>query len=203
MAEIRMDISMQQNDTHEKNEHAAKEYTVLQVASNLAVVCIVSGLIIALTYFITAPVAAQKSELLTQQAMQRLVTSADSFEAVDNKEEWFAAKQGNEVVAYIVPSSIKGYGGEISMLVAVSTGGTVIDYQILTANETPGLGDNASKKPFRSQFEGKFSEQLLVTKDKANTTNIQAMTGATITSKAVTTAVKEAQDEVNAFVGGA
>ena len=43
------------------------------------------------------------------------------------------------------------------MLVAVTTDGKVIDYNILSANETPGLGDNAAKEPFRSQFKDKES----------------------------------------------
>ena len=46
------------------------------------------------------------------------------------------------------------------MLVAVTSDGKVIDYTILSANETPGLGDNAAKEPFRSQFKGKQAEAL-------------------------------------------
>ena len=88
------------------------------------------------------------------------------------------------------------------MLVAVNKDGKVIDYSILEHNETPGLGDNASKPAFRSQFRDKTSEQLVVVKDKAKVDNIQAMTGATISSRAVTKAVKGAVDEVVAFTGG-
>ena len=88
------------------------------------------------------------------------------------------------------------------MLVAVTADGKVIDYSILEHNETPGLGDNASKPAFRSQFKDKSSEQLVVVKDKSKAENIQAMTGATISSRAVTKAVKGAVDEVVAFTGG-
>ena len=88
------------------------------------------------------------------------------------------------------------------MLVAVTTDGKVIDYNILTSNETPGLGDNAAKEPFRSQFKGKQAEDLTVVKDPSNKEDIQAMTGATISSKAVTKAVKEAVEEVVQFTGG-
>ena len=82
------------------------------------------------------------------------------------------------------------------MLVAVSPDGKVIDYNILSANETPGLGDNAAKEPFKSQFKDKTAEALTVVKDPSNKENIQAMTGATISSKAVTKGVKEAVEEV-------
>ena len=63
-------------------------------------------------------------------------------------------------------------------------------------------GDNASKPAFRDQFKGKGSEQLVVVKDKSKVDNIQAMTGATISSRAVTKAVKGSVDEVVAFTGG-
>lgn len=202
MAEIRMDVGMHPEESHSSQVHTNKEYTILQVALNLATVCVISGIIIAVTYFITAPIAAQKSEMMEKEAMQSLVTNADEFTEIADKPDWFEAKKAGEVVAYIVPAKTKGYGGEISMLVAVSVDKTIINYQILSANETPGLGDNASKEPFRNQFVGKISNQLVVTKDPSNTDQIQAMTGATITSTAVTNAVKTAEDEVNAFVGG-
>jgi electron transport complex protein RnfG len=182
--------------------HVNKEYSILQVALNLAATCIISGLIIAVTYFITSPIAAQKNAMLKQQAMQDLIKNADSFKPVPNKSEWFAAEKAGKVIGYIVPSETKGYGGEIDMLVAVSTNGAVIDYNILTSNETPGLGSNASKDYFRDRFKGKKSDALKVVKDPSNNVNIQAMTGATITSTAVTKGVKAAVDQVDAFVGG-
>jgi electron transport complex protein RnfG len=182
--------------------HANKEYTIFQVALNLAAACLISGAIIAITYFITAPTAVKKSEMLKQQAMKDLVKDADNFKPVPDKAEWFAAEKSGKVIAYVVPSDTKGYGGEIKMLVAVSNEGKVIDYDILSANETPGLGDNASKDFFRSRLKGKTSEALVVVKDPANKENVQAMTGATISSAAVTKGVKEAVEEVKAYAGG-
>jgi len=183
-------------------EHANKEYSILQITLNLTGACLISGLIIAATYFITAPIATQKNAMLKEQAMKDLVVNADSFKTVPKKAQWYAAEKKGKVIAYIVPSETKGYGGKIEMLVAVSNNGKVIDYNILTANETPGLGSNASKDSFRERFKGKKSEALKVVKDPSNKINIQAMTGATITSTAVTKGVKEAVDEVDEFVGG-
>jgi electron transport complex, RnfABCDGE type, G subunit len=182
--------------------HKEKNYSILQIAMNLAAACFISGIIIAVTYFITAPTAVKKNELLKQQAMKNLVQEADTFKAISGKDQWFEAEKGGKVIAYILPSESKGYGGTIKMLVAVSPDGKVIDYNILELNETPGLGDNATKEPFRKQFKGKTSEALKVVKDKSNTENIQAMTGATISSNAVTKGVKEAVDQVVQFAGG-
>jgi electron transport complex protein RnfG len=183
-------------------EHVEKEYTIFQVAMNLTAACFISGLIIAGVYFVTHPIAVQKSKQLEVQSMQTLVNDADKFEKVPNKTDWYAAQKGGKTIAYIVPSETKGYGGTIKMLVAVTSDGKVIDYNIQSANETPGLGDNASKEPFRKQFKDKTSEDLEVVKDPSNTKNIQAMTGATISSRAVTKGVKEAVDEVKKLEGG-
>jgi len=183
-------------------KQTTKKYSVLQIALNLTATCFISGLVIAVTYYITAPIAVQKAAIEKTNTMKELVTDADSFKAVDGKAEWFTADKGGKVIAYVIPGETKGYGGAIKMLVAVTTAGKVINYAVITANETPGLGDNASKKPFESKFQGKSSADLVVTKDPSNTKNIQAMTGATITSKAVTKGVKAAVDEVVQFVGG-
>ncbi|WP_459480191.1 RnfABCDGE type electron transport complex subunit G [Clostridium saccharoperbutylacetonicum] len=185
------------------NEHTIKkEYSIFEIAINLVITCLVSGLIIGLVYYVTAPIAAEKREVSKQESMKALVSDADSFKSVSGKADWFTAEKAGKVVAYVVPGESKGYGGEIKMLVAIKPSGEVIDYKILAHNETPGLGDNASKEPFRSQFKGKKEQNLTVTKDASDKEDIQAMTGATISSKAVTLAVKNAVHEVTEFAGG-
>ena len=181
---------------------ADNEHSIFKIASNLAMACFISGVVIGSVYYVTATVAAQKSEMMKQESMKALVSDAESFQPVDGHEGWFAAMKGGKAEAYIVPSETKGYGGKIKMLVAVTAEGKVIDFNILEHNETPGLGDNAQKPAFRGQFAGKGSEHLTVVKDKGNKDDIQAMTGATISSRAVTKGVKQAVDEVTAFTGG-
>ena len=87
------------------------------------------------------------------------------------------------------------------MLTAVSMDGTVIDYTVLEANETPGLGDRGAKSPFKDQFKGKKAANLEVTKNASEKDKIQAMTGATISSRAFTKGVKEAVEKA-AQLGG-
>jgi electron transport complex protein RnfG len=188
--------------SEQHTEHVEKEYTMFQVAMNLTAACFISGLIIAGVYFFTHPIAVEKSKQLEIESMQTLVQNANNFKKIPNKTNYYEAQKDGKTIAYVVPSETKGYGGTIKMLVAVTKDGKVIDYSIQSANETPGLGDNASKEPFRKQFKDKTSENLEVVKDPSNTKNIQAMTGATISSKAVTKAVKQAVDEVKTLEGG-
>jgi len=180
----------------------ANEHSIVKIASNLAMACFVSGLVIGAVYYVTAPVAAQKAEEMKQESMRSLVAEADDFKEIPGEEGCFAAEKGGQTVAYIIPSESKGYGGKIKLLVAVDTAGKVLDFNILEHNETPGLGDNAQKPAFRSQFAGKGSELLEVTKDPANKENIQAMTGATISSRAVTKGVREAAEKAVALAKG-
>jgi electron transport complex protein RnfG len=179
---------------------AEKEYTIPQIAANLICTCLISGVILAVTYYFTNPIAIEKNKMLEKQAMQSLAPSAADFEAIDGHDGWFAAKNGAEVVAYVIPAENKGYGGTIRMLVAVSADGRVIDYSILASNETPGLGDGAAKDYFRDRIKGKTADALVVVKDPSNTVNVDALTGATITSRAVTEGVRKAAEEVNGFV---
>jgi electron transport complex protein RnfG len=186
----------------EKNVNHEKQYSIFQITINLTIACFISGAIIAATYFITAPVAVKTAAGIKTDAMKSLVVGAQKFTPVKNKAEWFTAEKDGKVVAYVVPASSKGYGGPISMLVSVTPQGKVVDFAILDSNETPGLGQNADKEPFKGQFKGKGTKDLVVVKDKTKVNNIQAMTGATISSKAVTKGIKEAVQQVSQFVGG-
>lgn len=176
--------------------------SIFKIALNLTITCIISGLIIATAYFFTHDIAVQKAEELKTIALESLVTDADEYTEIEGKDDWYTASADGEILAYIVPAESKGYGGTIELLVAVSPEGTVVNYTITDANETPGLGDKASKSPFIDQFPGKTSEQLVVTKDSTNTENIVAISGATISSRAVTLGVKTAVDEVNEYLEG-
>jgi len=172
-----------------------EESSLFKIAVNLAITCFLSGAVIAGTYSITAPVAAQESIKQKEKAMQELVPGAQSFKPVPGKPDWYAAMKDGKIAAYVVPAESKGYGGAIKMVAAVSPDGKAIDYKILSHNETPGLGDGATKPSFRKQFAGKSSEDLVVVKTPTDK-NIQALTGATITSRAVTSGIKKAVEEV-------
>jgi electron transport complex protein RnfG len=182
--------------------HAEKKSGIFRIAINLAITCLIAGVILAAAYFITHPIAVEKAKMLKDLSMQALVPEADTFSPVEGHEDMYEATSNGTVRAYVVSAESKGYGGTISMLVAVTPDGKIIDFNIQTSNETPGLGSKAAEPDFKNQFPGKTSEALIVTKDQANTENIQAMTGATITSKAVTKGVKEAVDMVIAYTGG-
>ncbi len=183
-------------------EHTENNDSILKIVLNLTAACIISGIIIAIVYFLTADIAKQKQVELNNLALKSLVTEADQYTPVEGKTGWYTASQNGKLIAYVVPAESKGYGGTIKLLVAIGPDNKVIKYTILDAKETPGLGDKASKPQFADQFAGKTSSNLVVTKDAGNKDNIQAISGATITSRAVTLGVKNAVDEVSNFTKG-
>lgn len=176
--------------------------SIVKIALNLASACIISGFIIATVYFLTNDIAIAKQAELKNLALKSLVSEADQYTPIEGKTGWYTATRGGETIAYVVPAESKGYGGSIKLLVAIGPDNKVIKYSILESKETPGLGDKAAKEPFTGQFTGKTSEHLIVTKDASNKEDIQAISGATITSRAVTLAVKNAVDEVSSFTKG-
>ena len=172
--------------------------SIFKIAVNLAITCFISGVIIAGTYAITEPAAAAQRVKAKNDAMKELVKDAESFKAIDSREGWYEALNAGKVIAYVVPASGKGYAGTIEMLAAVTPEGKAIDFKVLKHGETPGLGDKMVEPKFRKQFDGKKANDLEVVKVPTDK-NIQSLTGATITSRAVTKGVKEAVEAVAAY----
>lgn len=183
---------------HEAHAHDDKNNSIFRIAMNLAVTCFVSGVILAGAYAVTEPVAAEQRVKAKNDAMKALVKDADTFKPIDGKEGWHAAIKGGQVVAYVVPAQSKGYGGNIDMLAAVTPEGKVMDFKVLKHNETPGLGDKMVEPKFRQQFANKDAKDMEVVKVPTDK-NIQALTGATITSRAVTKGIREAVEGVAVY----
>ncbi len=185
--------------SHDAHGHDDKNNGIFKITLSLALTCFISGVIIAGAYAITEPVAEQQRVKAKNDAMKDLVKDAESFKAVDGKDGWFQAIKGGKVIAYVVPASGKGYAGKIEMLAGVTTEGKAIDFKVLKHAETPGLGDKMVGDKFRKQFANKDPKDMEVVKVPTDK-NIQALTGATITTRAVTTGMRDAVEAVAAYV---
>lgn len=119
-----------------------------------------------------------------------------TFDVNDGEQTWtfhVARKGGRYVGAAFVASSKKGYGGEISLMIGVTAEGRVRKIRILSQQETPGLGTKVTEAPFASQFDDRSITGTVwaVRKDHGD---IDAVTGATISSRAVLEAVRAGLD---------
>lgn len=102
-------------------------------------------------------------------------------------------KDGNDLGLAVTVTNSDGYGGDIKLIVGYSVNGMIMGISFLEINETVGLGMEANTKEFRDQFVGK--ELQLITYSKTGATSsseIDAISGATITTSAVVNAVNAA-----------
>ncbi len=116
-----------------------------------------------------------------------------SYTDVQLMEARTASVDGSQA-GYVVKTSGKGYGGAVIITLGINNEGEVLGIQILDAsNETPGLGQNSTKEDWNGQYVGATADKTLdVVKDGSGSKDngtINAISGATITSKAVTRAV--------------
>ena len=136
--------------------------------------------------------------------MRGLIKEAQTFDAVETQysKEGYTAKDsaGNTVGYVFVTVGSGGYGGDVTVMTALNQNGIVTGVAITDDSETQGLGKNAHNEGFRSQYYNKSVDEYTVVKGTAaNENEISALTGATLTSRAVTRAVnlaKEAYKEV-------
>lgn len=163
----------------------------LKLALTLLVIsAVVSGLL-GLTNYVTADKIAAINADKTAASMEE-VLPAEQYTKLDypatGSQTGVAAVYQADDKGYVVEVTPSGFGGTIDMVVGVDMTGAVTGVSIISMSETSGLGANASKDSFRSQFVGK-SGTLAVSKDGGE---IDALTGATITSRAVTSGVNTA-----------
>lgn len=111
----------------------------------------------------------------------------------------YADDAKTQIAGYAVPGlTAKGYGGNIRLMVGLNPDRTVISYQVLAAAETPGLGSNLTTPAFISRFKDQPAASVKVTKDGGK---IEALTSATITSRAVCDAVADAARRIDRIEG--
>lgn len=101
------------------------------------------------------------------------------------------------LIGYVAVASSKGYGGNVQIMIGVDLNLEITGIEILDQSETAGLGANCENRNWLSQFVGR-SGTLAVSKDGGD---IDAITAATITSRAVTSAVNKALGQVTEIEG--
>lgn len=185
----------------------SKAKEILVPAVSLFLICVVVTALLALTNAVTAPKIDALAVETQEASKKQVLSSAASFSEEKQVEKdgvsytyYDGLTSDGSVMGYVFVTSAKGYGGDISVMVGVLGDGTVAGVNILSINETAGLGMNAKNQSFLDQFLGKSGE-IGVAKNNPSDTEIQALTGATITSRAMATAVNTALS-LYAEIGG-
>ena len=180
----------------------------------LTAITVVAGCLLGLVYEITKGPIAVAQESAKQEAYRTVLVDAEdftSYEEFDAEESSFllaeagytsddinevavAKDQSGKAIGYVITvTSHEGYGGDIQISVGILNDGTVKGIEMLSIGETAGLGMKAKEPEFKDQFKDKQVEKFTYTKSgEKGDDKIDALSGATITTNAVTNAVDSA-----------
>jgi electron transport complex protein RnfG len=169
----------------------------------LVVVCLVSAIALSQVYNITQiKIEKQKTEDVLAN-LNRVLPSASRFEEVSAVPQalWTGFDQTGKKVGIVFKVAPRGYGGPIETLVGVDTSQKITGIHIASPSEglkeTPGLGLKVREDWFRNQFINKTEGELKIKRDGGT---IDAITAATISSRAVTNGIKEGLEKYKQYL---
>lgn len=152
----------------------------------LTCICLVVSVLLAYVNSVTSPIIAEAEQKSAQEAMAEVLSEADSFEqiTIDNLpervDEVYRAENGS---GYVFMLTTKGYGGDMKLICGIKADGVIEACKTLSHSETSGLGSKTAEDPYRNQYCGKTADTL---------SEVDAISGATISSTAYINAVEEA-----------
>ncbi|MFA4888120.1 MAG: RnfABCDGE type electron transport complex subunit G [Candidatus Omnitrophota bacterium] len=160
----------------------------------LAVICVAASASLAIVNKITSPRIIAQAQAEEQSSLKEVMPQAESFLAVKPKEEvlYYKAldKQG-KFLGVVFKAAAKGYSSVIETIAGMTKQGVITDIKVISQNETPGLGARVTENSFTDSFKNKPIEVM---------GEIQAITGATISSQAVIEAVKTKAAEIKELI---
>ena len=170
----------------------------------LTIVTLVAALSLGYVYQWTKEPIAQAQMAKQLKAIESVVKGYDNNPVLekykvatpDGKDslEFFPAKKGEELIGMAIKTkSSKGYSGDIWIMVGFAMNGEIQNIFVIEHKETPGLGSKMTTTGFVNQFLGKNPEQMKL-KVKKDGGDVDAITGATISSRAYSQAIQLAFD---------
>ncbi|PIE77225.1 MAG: electron transporter [Clostridiales bacterium] len=177
---------------------------IVKLGLILFIISTIAAVALAGTNSITAPIIELQREAKSELARKEVLPTADSFEQVNANDydstvitegdvdvpviEVYRGVSAGQTVGYVVKTAPGGYGGAVEVVTGIAEG-VVTGVRVGKHQETPGLGAKSTLPEFYSQYDGKMAATVSVNKTQSSDSEVQAISGATITSKAVTAGV--------------
>ena len=158
----------------------------------LALICTISALFLSLVNTFTKPKILAQMQSAEEESLKEVMPDAVNFVPVesDGRLVYYKAEdKDGKTLGAAFKASEKGYSSTIDTMVGMLKDGTITSIKVLSQNETPGLGSQVSEPGFTGRF-----------KDKLDLSDIQAITGATISSRAVINSVKEKAGQIRSLI---
>ena len=186
---------------------------MIKPAISLFIICLITTFCLAFVNSVTKDTITERELSDAEEKRILVLSEADRFEKLEGQEsadesglidEVYAAYSGEEFVGYVFNASPKGYGGEIAVTVGVSSENIISGVQIGNNSETPGLGSKTANKEFTEQFQNKdiSGDIVVVKRPVSKDREIQAVSGATISTNAVTKAVEASAELAEKLLDG-
>ena len=187
---------------------------LLKPVLSLFIICFVVALCLSVVNFYTRDVITQRTIQDAATVRKQVLPAADLF---TKKKDWIPKDASSSIIreVYLGTASgkpvglvytawSKGYAGEIKVLIGISLDGLITGVQVIEQKETPGLGAKTKEAVFVNQYQNKKIDMkwLVVKKKPVSEQEIQAISGATISSKAVTLAVQIVSEQSKIILQG-
>lgn len=184
-----------------------KEY--IKPALVLVVICLVASFALSQTYTLTKPVIEANDAKAADEARAMVLPEGDSFTAYDGElnegiVDYYIADNGAGAAC---TSTSKSFGGTITVMVGIDANGAITGVTVTNHADTPGLGTKAMTVEYLSQYNGKTAAEIIPDAAAIGTDNIKknanldAITGATISSNGVYHSVQGALAQFEAAGG--
>lgn len=160
----------------------------------LGLICLVASGLLAAVNSVTKTKILDQAQREEEASLKEVIPRATHFEPVKSGNDiiyYQAHDQDGKLVGVAFKASGKGYSSNVETMVGMKTDGTIITIKILSQNETPGLGARVVEPSFTGQFANKNIQSL---------GEVQAITGATISSKAVIDSVNKKAGEIKELI---
>jgi electron transport complex protein RnfG len=162
---------------------------ILRISIPLILICIVSGATLTASNDLTK----ERIDAVEQRAINESLSMIFPGASFNKTDDYYIARMNGEEIGYAFIAEGRGYSSTIQTMVGMYQNGTISRIYVISQTETPGLGTRIAEPDFTNQFSGKPTEDIRLRKDGGL---IDAITGATISSRAITEIVRTRAEEV-------
>ncbi len=158
----------------------------------LALICIIAAGLLAGVNSLTKSKIIAQAQAEEAAGLKEVLPEAADFKQVKKNEEtiyYRAFDNQDKLIGAAFKVSAKGYSSTIETMVGILKDGTITAIKVLSQNETPGLGSQVAGDKFRGQFS-----------NKKDLSAVQAITGATISSRAVINSVRDRAEQIKEMI---
>lgn len=166
----------------------------LHYSFTLALICVIAGGLLASVNALTRPKIIAQAHLQEEQGVREVFPEGVRFEPVELQGTVVYYKvysKINQFMGTAFKTLAKGYSSKIEVIVGMGKDGKILTMKIINQNETPGLGSRITEPSFIERFSHKDILELA---------EVQAITGATISSRAVIEAVRDKAEEIKELI---